>query len=207
MEQWQEKGILANTVEDTVPQEKRRYIIGVDDEALCRGIMDGTIPSTIADSGAISGVGTEDDPSHHTGEPSDKQFILPSGKVIQATEKAEYPFNVREPANKLHITPGISQHSLLSTGKYADANYITVFDKDTINVYDSNNTIITVTRDAILRGWRPTTNCGASHWWTWSKTKTLTLSLSTDPQLSFCPIAHPPKMPSTTFTSWRRHLN
>ena len=116
--------------------------------------MDGTIPSTIADSGATSGVGTKDNPSHHTGEPSDKRFILPSGEVIQATEKAEYPFNVRAPANELHITPGVSQHSLLSTGKYADANYITVFDKDTV----ANDTIITVTRDAILRGWRDTDN-------------------------------------------------
>jgi hypothetical protein len=105
-----------------------------------------------------SGVGTKDDPSHCTGEPSDKRFILPSGEVIQATEKAEYPFNVRAPANKLHITPGVSQHSLLSTGKYADANYIRVFDKDSVNVYDANDTIITVTRDAILRGWRDTDN-------------------------------------------------
>ena len=116
------------------------------------------IPSTIAGSGATSGVRTKDDPSHCTGEPSDKRFILPSGEVIQATEKAEYPINARAPANKLHITPGISQHSLLSTEKYADDNYITVFDKDTVNVYDANDTIITITRDAILRGWWDTDN-------------------------------------------------
>jgi hypothetical protein len=120
--------------------------------------MDGTIPSTIADSGATSGVGTKDDPSHRTGKPSNKQFILPSGQLIQATEKVEYPFNIRAPANKLHITPGISQHLLLSTGKYADANYITVFDKDTVNVYNANNTVITVTKEAILWGWRDKDN-------------------------------------------------
>jgi len=158
LEQRREKGSLANTVEDTLPQGKRQYIIGVDNEELRRGIMGGTIPSTIADSGATSGVGTKDDPSHRTGKPSDKRFILPSREVIQATEKAEYPFNIRAPANELHITPGVSQHSLLSMGKYADANYITVFDKDTVNVYDANDTIITVTRDAILRGWRDTNN-------------------------------------------------
>ena len=158
MERRREKGSLANTVEDTLPQVKMQYIIGVDDEELRRGIMDGTIPSTIADSGATSGVGTKDDPSHRTGEPPDKRFILPSGEVIQATEKAEYPLNVRAPANDIHITPGVSQHSLLSTGKYADANYIRVFDKDSVNVYDANDTIITVTRDAILRGWRDTNN-------------------------------------------------
>ncbi len=137
-----------------IHQTKRQYIFGVHDKKLHQRIMNGTIPSTIGNSGATSGVGTKDDPSHHTGEPSDKQFILSSGQLIQATEKAEYPFNVRAPANELHITHGISQHSLLSTGKYADANYVTVFNKDTVNVYNANNTIITVTKEAILQGWR-----------------------------------------------------
>jgi hypothetical protein len=78
--------------------------------------------------------------------------------MIQATEKEEYPFNGRAPANELHITPGIRQHLLLSTGKYVDANYITFFNKDTVNVYNANNTIVTVTKDAILQGWWDTDN-------------------------------------------------
>ncbi len=65
---------------------------------------------------------------------------------------AKYPFDVRAPANERHITPGVSQHSLLSTGKFADANYITVFDKEMVNVYNANNTIFTVSRGAILQG-------------------------------------------------------
>jgi hypothetical protein len=65
---------------------------------------------------------------------------------------AKYPFNVRAPANELHITPCVSQHSLLSTGKFSDANYITVFDKEMVNIYDTNNTIFTVSRGAILCG-------------------------------------------------------
>jgi hypothetical protein len=158
LEQRRAKGILANTVDSMIHQSKQQYIIGVDDEELRQGIMDGTIPSMIADSGATSGVGTKDDPSHRTGEPSNKQFILPSGQLIQATEKAEYLFDIRAPANKLHITLSVSQHSLLSTGKYADANYITMFDKDTINIYDANDTVITVTKEAILWGWRDKDN-------------------------------------------------
>ncbi len=67
---------------------------------------------------------------------------------------AEYPFKVRAPANKLHITPGISQDSLLSTSKFADANYITVYDEETVNIYDANNTMISVSKGAILQGWR-----------------------------------------------------
>jgi hypothetical protein len=65
---------------------------------------------------------------------------------------AEYPFDITALANKLHITPGVSQNSLLSTGKFTDANYITVFDKEMVNIYDANVTIFTVSRGAILRG-------------------------------------------------------
>jgi hypothetical protein len=88
------------------------------------------------------------------GKPSHKQFILPDGTVIPATEIAEYPFEVRKLAKILHISPGVSQNSLLSTVKFADANYITIFDKDKVNIYGANNSIITVTKGAILRGWQ-----------------------------------------------------
>jgi hypothetical protein len=65
---------------------------------------------------------------------------------------AKCPFKVRAQANKLHITPGVSQHSLLSTDKFADTNYITVFDNEMVNVYDANDTIFIISRGAILRG-------------------------------------------------------
>jgi len=116
--------------------------------------MDGTIPSIVADSGCTSGVGTSDDPSRRTGITSDKEFLLPGGEIVAATEIAEYPFNVRDPAKLLHITPGITTNSLLSTNKFAEANYITIFDKEEVSIYDANDTLITVTRGAILRGFK-----------------------------------------------------
>jgi hypothetical protein len=42
----------------------------------------------------------------------------------------------------------------MSTNQFAIAGYITVFDKEEVNVYDFNDVRITVTRGAILRGWR-----------------------------------------------------
>jgi hypothetical protein len=42
----------------------------------------------------------------------------------------------------------------LSTCKFAAANYITIFDKEEVNIYDANDTIIAVTRGAILRGFK-----------------------------------------------------
>ena len=86
----------------------------------------------------------QDNPSKRMGKPLTKQFILPNGNTVPASEIAEYPFDVRRPAKELHITPGINQNSLLSTAKYADADYITVFEKDRVNVYDANNTMFTV---------------------------------------------------------------
>jgi hypothetical protein len=126
----------------------------VDNEELKEGIAKGLIPTTVANSAATSGVGTINDPCQRTGKPSHKQFILPNGSVIPATKITEYPFKVRKLAKVFHITPSVSQNSLLSTVKFADANYITVFDKNKVNIYNANNTVVTVTKGATLRGWR-----------------------------------------------------
>ena len=48
--------------------------------------------------------------------------------------------------------PGIMQDSLTSTSKFANAGYITVFEKEEVNIYDASSTNITVTRGAILKG-------------------------------------------------------
>jgi hypothetical protein len=129
-------------------------VIGVNNDKIRKSMRNGTITLTVADSGATSSIGTEDNPSQRTGRPSTKEFKLPNGEVVPAKEIAEYPFDVRKPAKELHITPGISENSLLSTSKYADAGYITIFEKDRVNVYNAHNTMITVSREAVLRGWR-----------------------------------------------------
>ena len=130
------------------------YVLDRADKLLCEGVLDDSIPSTAAYSWATSGIGTSNDASKCTGRPSFKKFILPGGNIVPATEIAEYPFNIRDTAKELHITPGIHENSLLSTGKFADANYISIFDKEEVNIYDANDTIITVMRGAILRGYR-----------------------------------------------------
>jgi hypothetical protein len=105
-------------------------------------------------SSATSGIRTSADPSKCMGNPSHKKFILPSDEILLALEIAEYPFNLHDPAKELHNMPGIQNNSLLCTGKFADANYITIFVKGEVNIYDANDTGITVTHSAILHGWR-----------------------------------------------------
>ncbi len=99
---------IAN-MRDSVPTS-RHYIIGEDDDLLQRGVENGTIPSTVVDSGCTSVVGTSDDPCQWTGHASKKKFALPGGKIVNATEIAEYPFKIRAPAQELHITPGITKN-------------------------------------------------------------------------------------------------
>jgi hypothetical protein len=60
---------------------------------------------------------------------------MPNGKVEEASDMDE-----------LSTTCAIP--------KFADANYIAIFDKDEVNIYDANKITIVVSRDAILQGWR-----------------------------------------------------
>ena len=88
-----------------------------------------------------------------TGKQSTKVFQLPDGTRTPASNIHLLHHNVRQPAKDVHIVPTISNNSLLSTAKFATAGYITVFDGEEVNIYDSFNTKVIVTRAAILRGW------------------------------------------------------
>jgi hypothetical protein len=77
---------------------------------------------------------------------------MPNGEVEEASDMDELQHDVRHPAKDVHIVPGIERDSLLSIPKFADANYVTIFDKDEVNIYDANKTTIVVSRGAILQG-------------------------------------------------------
>ena len=47
-----------------------------------------------------------------------------------------------------------TQNNLLSANRFAKAKYITIFDKEEVNIYDATKTEIKTTRGAVLRGWR-----------------------------------------------------
>jgi hypothetical protein len=58
-------------------------------------------------------------------------------EVAAAMGKLHY--DLRLPAKDMHIVPAIKRNSLISIPKFVDANYIAIFDKDEVNIYDSNN--------------------------------------------------------------------
>jgi hypothetical protein len=66
---------------------------------------------------------------------------------------SELLHNVRQPAKDVHIVPSIESNSLLSTSKFVEAGYITVFDDEEVNIYDAHDTTLKVARGAILQEW------------------------------------------------------
>jgi hypothetical protein len=124
-----------------------------NDKELRRGVINGLIPSAVVDSGATSSVGTPTNPLAKTGRRSNKVFRLPNWATEEAREIGELATNVRAPARDVHITPGITNTSLISTSKFSDAGCTTIFDGDQVNIYDQHDTVITVSRAAIIRGW------------------------------------------------------
>jgi hypothetical protein len=101
------------------------------------------------DSGATSHMGTIADSAKQafvpTTQPSHKIFQLPNRARTAAKAIHHLHHTVRPPANKVHMVPSIKTNSLLSTAKFAQAGYITVFDNEEVNIYNASNTKVNVT--------------------------------------------------------------
>jgi hypothetical protein len=125
---------------------------------LKQGVLDGSTPSAVANSGATLSIGTKRDRKRNafvaTGRQLDKAFRMLNGEVEEASDMDEFQHDVRHPAKDVHIVLGIERGSLLSIPKFVDANYVAIFDKDEVNIYNANKTKIIVSHSAILQGWR-----------------------------------------------------
>ena len=93
------------------------------------------------------------DPFVPKGNKSNKVFAMAMGHIASADEVKLLRHNVRGAAREVHATDGI-KNNLLSINEFAKEDYITMFDGDEVNIYDARNTKVTVSRGAILQGWR-----------------------------------------------------
>ena len=78
------------------------------------GVLDGSIPSAVSDTGATASAFTPDDPSIPTGVKSTSTFGGAFGDQAKATTINKLHHKLREPARSVHIVPQV-QTSLLST--------------------------------------------------------------------------------------------
>jgi hypothetical protein len=79
---------------------------------------------------------------------------LPNGATAAATMIHKLHHNLRKPACSVSIVPSLVGNSLLSTVKMVEAGYMAIYDDKEVNFYNTRATKITVSADAILKGWR-----------------------------------------------------
>jgi hypothetical protein len=75
------------------------------------------------------------------------------GNQAKATTVNKLHHKIHKPAHSIHIVPKV-QHSLLSTSKLVEADYVAIYNKQEVNFYDATTTKIVVLEEAVLKGWR-----------------------------------------------------
>ena len=110
-------------------------------------------PFRYLDSAWTYGVVTEVDSKHlvDTGEILTKEFTCPQGDIVKATKKMELDLEMRKVALEMNVVPRL-ESTLISVCKMADADYITVLDKNEAKIYDGKTVKSTVSEEAILKG-------------------------------------------------------
>jgi hypothetical protein len=121
---------------------------------LREGVLNGTIPSAISNTGATSHALLPLAPSIPTGISSKEVFHLPNRTTAAASTVNKFLYNVREPTQSANIVPTLANNSLISTSKFVDAGYTVVYDDKEVNYYKKATTKIILLEDAVLRGWQ-----------------------------------------------------
>ena len=78
---------LRRTKRDKASISERIYVLDYDDDEIRCGIMNGTIPSTVADSGCTYNVGTKDDPFKRTSADNNHVFNQTGWQTKTPTKK------------------------------------------------------------------------------------------------------------------------
>ena len=110
----------------------------------------------VVDSGATSSFVRPEENLPITG-PSSKIVNLPDGLAITATHTTMLPFeSLSTEARKADVLPGLRPNSLISVGKFADADYTTIFHPrgEGVTVHKKNTFRLQVWRKPVLQGWR-----------------------------------------------------
>ncbi len=117
------------------------------------GILSGTIPSAVSNTGATSSALLMLDPSLPTGRVSSAVFHLPNGAIAPATTVNKLLYDVQVRTRDVNIVPSLVSNLLLGTSKFTEAGYTAIYDKDEVNFYDARTTKITISADVVLKGW------------------------------------------------------
>ena len=72
--------------------------------------------------------------------------MVATGDVEPSSEKAEVPYDVCGEAKEVDLVPKMRGNILLSTGKFSKEGYVSVHDKEEVNIYNATTTDIYINR-------------------------------------------------------------
>ena len=117
-----------------------------------QGVLNGTISSAAWDTACTLNAGKVGDLYIQTDKLSSKVFSVADSHRTPAYNVAKLHHPVREPARTVDMVPALTDQSLLSGGKFAEAGYISICDGEEVNIYDGRTARIEVSEAAVLRG-------------------------------------------------------
>ncbi len=131
---------------------------------LREGVLNGTIPSAVSNTGTISHALLLLAPSIPTGIPSKVVFHLPNGTTAAASTVNKLLHNVREPTQSVNIVPTLANNSLISNSKLLmpDTPLSTMTKRSTIMRRPSPR-LLCWRMQCYKDGDAHATNCGVSH--------------------------------------------
>jgi hypothetical protein len=122
---------------------------------LREGVLNGTIPLAVSNTGATLHALLPTAPSIPTITQSIVVFHLPDRTTAAASTVNKLLHNIPEPVRRsANIVPTLANNSLISTRKFVNAGYAVVCDNKEGNYYENATTKIVVSKDAVLKGWR-----------------------------------------------------
>jgi hypothetical protein len=121
---------------------------------LGEGVLNGTIPSAVSDTGATLHALLPSALSILTGIQAKVVFHLPDGTTAAASIVKKLLHNVWEPAQSANIVPTLTNNSLISTIKFVDAGYTVIYDDKEVDYSEKATTKIIMSEDAVLQGWQ-----------------------------------------------------
>jgi hypothetical protein len=121
---------------------------------LLEGVLNGTIPSAVSNTGATLHALLPSAPSIPTSIRSKVVFHFPDGTMAAASTVNKLLHNVQEPTRSAKIIPTLANNSLISPSKFVNAKYTVIYDDNKFNYYKKATTKIIVSEDSVLQGWQ-----------------------------------------------------
>ena len=155
---YQFQPIAINSIRDAEVQRDLRATIQawINQRISRRTPLQAKASTMVVDSRATSHFMRPEENLPNTG-PSEKVVMLSNGDAITASHTTNLPFDsLLAKARTADVLPALKQNSLISVGKFSDANYTTIFHPhgDGVTVHKAGTFKLKLLHKPILKGWR-----------------------------------------------------